>query len=178
MKWRILNKRMDKLKYINSEYRVIIGHDKVHNGVKDSYTSIEIHFSEDELDLGNESFVLAFGETLQAAIKRSGKNTVEQYNKETCMKDKYLKMYLTAGVGVEEAEEMLLDACEITEKRRFDKSKQGKIYDLIFRHGDEIRECAHEIEEAILDKKDYNNVYQIIVLPARKRKDTIDYENN
>lgn len=162
---------MDKLKYINSKYRIIISHDNVHNGIKDAYTSIEIHFLEEELDVGNESLVLAFGETLKAAIRRTGKNTVEQYNRETCMKDKYLKMYLTAGVGVEETEEMLLDACDIALKREFDKSKQGEIYDLIVRHGSEIRECAYKIGEAILDKKDYSCVYQIIVLPVCKRKD-------
>ena len=113
---------MSQMKYINSNYRVVIGHDAVHHGIKDAYSWIEIHFLEEELVLGNESLVLAFGETLKAAIKRSGKNIVECYNRETCMKDKYLKMYLTAGVSVEETEEMLLDACEITCKRRFDKS--------------------------------------------------------
>ena len=162
---------MSQMKYINSKYRVIIGQDAVHHGIKDAYSWIEIHFLEEELDLGNESLVLAFGETLKAAVKRSGKNIVEYYNRETCMKDKYLKMYLTAGVSVEETEEMLLDACEITCKRRFDKSKQGEIYDLIFRHGSEIRECACNIEEAILNKKDYSCVRQIIVLPVCKRKD-------
>ncbi len=162
---------MSQMKYINSKNRVIIGQDAVHRGVKDAYSWIEIHFLEEELDLKNESLVLAFGETLKAAIKRSGKNTVEWYNRETCMKDKHLKMYLTAGVSVGETEDMLLDACEITRKRKFDKSKQGEIYDLIFRHGSKIRECAYDIEEAILDKKDYSCVHQIIVLPVRKRKD-------
>lgn len=162
---------MSQMKYINSNYRVIIGHDAVHHGIKDAYSWIEIHFLETELDCRNESLVLAFGETLKAAIKRSGKNTVEWYNRETCMKDKCLKMYLTAGISVGETEDMLLDACEIARKRKFDKSKQGEIYELIFRHGDEIRECAYDIEEAILDKKDYSCVHQIIVLPVRKRKD-------
>ncbi len=162
---------MSQMKYINSKYRVIIGQDAVHNGIKAAYSWIEIHFLEEELDLRNESLVLAFGEALKAAIRRSGKNTVEWYNRETCMKDKYLKMYLTAGVSIGETEDMLLDACEITHKRKLDKSKQGEIYELIFRHGSEIRECAYDIEEAILDKKDYSCVHQIIVLPVRKRKD-------
>jgi hypothetical protein len=169
---------MEKMKYINSKYRIIISHDSVYNGIKNAYTSVEIHFLEEEIDCRNETLVLAFGETLKSAIRRTGKNTVDWYNKETCMKDKYLKIYLTAGVSVEETEEMILDACEFIEKKRFDKSKQGKIYELIFRHESEIRECAYEIEEAILDKKDYNCIHQIIVLPVRKRKDNRNNENN
>ncbi len=161
---------MSQMKYINSKYRVIIGHDAVHHGIKDAYSWIEIHFLETELDCRNESLVLAFGETLKAAIRKTGKNMVEQYNKETCMRDKYLKMYLVAGVSVEEAEEMLLDALSLVGRRKFDRSKQGVIYDLIFRHASEIRKCSYDITEAILDKRDYHNVYQIIVLPVLKRK--------
>ena len=33
---------MEKMKYINSEYRVIIGRDKVYNGVNDAYSWIEV----------------------------------------------------------------------------------------------------------------------------------------
>lgn len=159
------------MKYVNSEYRVIIGQDVVKNGTKKSYAWIEIHFLEEELDLGNESFVLAFGEIMKVAIKRRGKNTVEQYNKETCMKDKYLKFYLTEGTDVETTEETLIGACNLIEFVPFSREKKGKIYELIYRNEDEIIECASNIRNVIFTEVDYNRIQQIIVLPVFKRKD-------
>ena len=161
---------MNKQKYINSDYRVVVGYDTVYNGVKGAYSQVEINFMKDELDLGNDELVLAFGETLKAAIKRTGKNTVEEYNKKTCVKDKCLKLYLTAATDVMETEEMLISACNIIEAIPFNTSKEGKIYELIFRYEDEIRECADAIKNAIYTEKDYNRVYQIIVFSKMKKR--------
>ena len=169
---------MEKMKYINSEYRVIIGQDKVYNGVNDTYSWIEIHFSEEELDCGNESFVLAFGKTMIAGIKRSRKNTVDAYNEKTCIKDKYLKFYLAEGTDIEATEEMLIRACNRIEGIPFDKTKEGKIYELIFRYEDDIKECAAAIRNAIFTEVDYNRENQIVVLPVIKRKDKRNNENN
>ena len=166
------------MEYINSEYRVIIGKDKVYNGVKGAYSWIEIHFLEEELDCGNESLVLAFGKTMRAGIKRRGKNTVDEYNEETCIKDKYLRFYLTEESDVEETEEMLIGACNMIERIPFDKTKKGEAYDLIFRYEDEIKECAATIRNAIFTEVDYNRVQQPIVLPVCKRKDKKNNENN
>ena len=166
---------MNRQKYINSDYRVVINHDSVYNGVKDSYTEVEIHFLNEELDCGNERLMLAFAETLKAAIRRSGKNTVEQYNKDTCVKDKYLKLYLTAGTDMLDTEEMLISACNYIMDANFDKSKEGKIYDLIFRYEDEIRECAYDVRKAVFTEEDFNRVYRIIVFSKmRKGKNNED----
>ena len=161
---------MRKQKYINSDYRVVINHDSVYNGVRDSYTEVEIHFLSEELDCGNEGLMVAFAETLRAGVRKSGKNTIEEYNRNTYVKDKCLKLYLTAGSDMFETEEMLISACSFIEKTPFNKSKEGKKYDLIFRYEDEIRACARAVRNAVLTEKDLNRVYRIIVFSNIEKK--------
>lgn len=169
---------MEDWKYVNSHYRIVICRYRVKNGVKDEYTTIDFHFRKEEIEGEKSDFILAFGATMKVAIDKIGLTTVEQYNKEGCIKDRYLRMHLEDGLGAERTEGLLLKACKFIENTSFDTTKNGKIYDLIFKYEREIRACANAIRESILTDTDCARTYQYIIFRISKGRNNGRYENN
>lgn len=146
------------MKFESSNLRVCISYDTVGMWYRD-YANVSFHFLSEEIEGSKKDFVLAAGYAMKAAINNVKKGSVEKYNRDTCINDKYVHIHFVDGTDSEKAEELVLKACDFLIEREFNKESTNKLIKLACKYEKEVKEFAKSVKNDIVNKTENYRVY-------------------
>ena len=142
-------------KYVGSPWRVTINHDTVGMWYRD-YANVSFHFLPEEIEGKKADFVLAAGYSVKAAINNVSKGKIESYNRNTCIKDKYVTIHFTSDTNFEEAKKLILDACDFLIETPFNRESTNQFIKLACKYETEVKEFAKTVKNDIVNQtEDY-----------------------
>lgn len=145
-------------KYVGGPWRVSVSYDTVGMWYRD-YANVSFHFLPEEIEGKKADFVLAAGYAMKAAINNVKKGSVEKYNRDTCINDKYVRIDFFDGTDSEKAEELVLKACDFLIEREFNKESTNKLIKLACKYEKEVKEFAKSVKNDIVNKTEGYHVF-------------------
>ena len=138
-------------KYVGGPWRVCISYDTGTMWYR-NYAQVSFHFLPEEIEGKKADFALAAGCSIKAAINNVSKDKIEKYNRNTCIKDKYVNIHFTEGTDWKEVEALILRACDFLIETPFNRESTNQFIKLACKYEKEVKEFAKAVKNDIINK--------------------------